>query len=278
MIADGGLGARFGQGQAPRRSTTRPSWPVWLSGLSTKTVVVGAPAASRAADHVDAAGHVRDARVGARLGKLRALGPLVEVAGPDGLARRRPSTGRSCRRCRRCTGSASRPGGAAPSVRGCGQVQLGGRRLPRDHRPDRRRARQRLVGRRAEVDRRPDEDAQVDRPADRQVVRPVREVAEHQDDDDEPGERLDRSPRPAVRRRAARTGRASAVERCRVRAPAAPSSSILCRRPSRSEAISLSGQGPRHVRVDRAHERVRPGREGRHLVLASSRRRGRCRP
>ena len=51
----------------------------------------------------------------------------------------------------------------------------------------------------AEVDRRPDEHAEVDGPVDGQVVRPVGDVAEHQDDDHQPDPGLDAGPRPAVR-------------------------------------------------------------------------------
>ena len=85
-----------------------------------------------------------------------------------------------------------------PSTRGSGEGQLGRRHLPRGDRADRRRTRQGLVLGRAEVDRTEGEDAQVDRSVDREVVRPVRDVAEHENDDDEPERRLDGRPGPAA--------------------------------------------------------------------------------
>ena len=78
------------------------------------------------------------------------------------------------------------------------QAQFLRRGLPRDDRAGRRRARQGLVGRRAQVDRGPDQDAEVDGAPDREVVRAVGQVAQHEDDDQQPGEGLSGRPGPAV--------------------------------------------------------------------------------
>ncbi len=79
-------------------------------GGQLKTVVVGAPVSSRAADDVDAPGDVGHARVGARRGQRRPVGPGVEVAGARRSGRRTPWTGPSSRPSRRRTGGSSRPG------------------------------------------------------------------------------------------------------------------------------------------------------------------------
>ena len=78
------------------------------------------------------------------------------------------------------------------------QRQLLRRLLPRPDGADRCRAGQTLVLGRAEVDRRPRQHPQVHRPVDREVVRPIRDVAEDEDDDNEPEGGLERRPTPAV--------------------------------------------------------------------------------
>ena len=92
----------------------------------------------------------------------------------------------------------------APSVRGCGQGDLVRRRRPRHDRAERRRAGQRLVAVRAEVERAPGEDPEIDRLVDGEVVGPVGDVAEHEDEQDEPERGLERRPAPAAARRAGR--------------------------------------------------------------------------
>src|SRR4029078_13148422 len=130
-------------------------------------------------------------------GELGPVLPRVEVAGPrrgrdeDGVGRLGTVAAADEQQLR--AGLDDRPVG--PPGR---QRDLLWRDLPRDRRPDGRRARQRQVRRRAEVDRAPGEDAEVDRPVDREVVGPVRNVAQQEDDQDEPEHRLDRRPAPAV--------------------------------------------------------------------------------
>src|SRR3954451_17374802 len=70
--------------------------------------------------------------------------------------------------------------------------------MPRHKSAERRRAWEGFVLVRTEVDRRPDEQPELERAVDGEVVGPVRDIAEHQDDDHEPDERLEASPRPAV--------------------------------------------------------------------------------
>ena len=168
------------------------------SGVSVKTVVVGAPSASRpprtytVPDTCTTLASERGSGSGGPSAHLSKL-PIPEVGATKTVD---------------CAAVPSVPPMyrilvpscvAEPSVRGGGQVQLCRRLVPGRDRPDRRRARQGLVGRRAEIDRGPREDAQIHRPVDGEVVGAVGDVPEQQDDDDQPDEGLDPGPRPAVR-------------------------------------------------------------------------------
>ena len=155
----------------------------------------------------------------------------------------------------------------APSVRGAGSDDLGGDGLPRHDRADRRRAGQRLVLGRAEVDRAPGEDPEVDRLVDREVVGPIRDVAEHEDHEDEPEGGLERRP--------AQPSASSRPNRARPRVCVVPAWSACCaivlhpptRCRSALPASLLDLEGALHRRrVHLAQERVRAGLERRHRV------------
>ena len=117
----------------PRPAPTSPSALVSGSSPSDQTVSVGLPSGPCAADEVGRAVQVRDRGVGARRGQRRALAPRPEVALVE-LRRRR-----SWRMAADAVGAADvqevraelRRGAARSAA--CGQRELGGRGLPRQH-------------------------------------------------------------------------------------------------------------------------------------------------
>ena len=150
------------------------------------------------AHHVDTPGDERHRGVGPCRGQRRTVLPFIEVPGPHGLGDEDVRLrGRAVR-----PADVQQPGpdlddaAIGPRLR---QRQLGRRGVPGHDATHRHRARQVLVLRRAEVDRRPRDDPQVDGLGHGEVVRAIRDVAQQQDDDRGPHERLDRRPGPTVR-------------------------------------------------------------------------------
>ena len=236
------------------------------SGDSTNTVDVGAPGRVLAADHVDLAGDVDRRRVAARRGQRRSGGPRVEVPGAGRRARRRRRPWRVVPSDPPMYRSCVPTWTIDPSVRGAGRVSSGGDGSQGTIAPSGAGHGSDLVLGRAEVDRRPDHDAEVDRPGDREVVGAVGDVAEHDDDDDQPDGGLDGRPPPAVRVEQAEQGpssryRGAGCERLlRHRPP------ILTRPTIRSAVDHCAVSVPVMFGVHRAEERVRPGRERRDVV------------
>ncbi len=150
-----------------------------------------------AAEHEDLPAEECGSLIRERLGQRRAFGPRGEVAVRIECRHEHLVTGGGAVRAPDVEQLRARDDRRpVPSRRRQGQLR--GRGLPGQDGPGRGRTGERAVLGRAEIDRRPGEDAQVDRREDGEVVGPVRDVAEHDDDDDEPEERLQRGPRPAV--------------------------------------------------------------------------------
>ena len=182
------------------RSPTRPRSPVCGSGVSEKTVVVGAPSASWPPMHVDAC-RTRCTTLaserGSGSGGPSAHGSKLPI--PTVSARRRRSTARSSPSEPPMYSSLVPTCDAVPSVRGAGSASSVGDACHGTTAPTGAghgsvsfSGGQKLIGDQART-------PELDRPVDRQVVGAVRDVAEQQDDDDEPDEGLDAGPRPAVR-------------------------------------------------------------------------------
>ena len=113
-------------------------------------------------------------------------------------------------------------------------------RLPGQRRADWRRTRQVLVGLRAPVDDRGEVVADLDRVLDREVVRQVRDVPEHEDDEEEPEARTEPGPCPAVRVEQAEDG--TTADRTRRQRPL---SHRLARRLSRASRVPALRSGRR---------------------------------
>ncbi len=156
------------------------------------------PVRTHAADDIHRVAHRDERRVAAGLRQGRALAPGVKVPGAHDVGHEHVGRGR-------CAVGAAREHVGRAEQRGRA-VGAGGRQryldrtgLPGQRDAHRCRAGQGLVLGRAEVDRGPDEEPEVHGLLDGEVVRPVRDVPEHDDDHEEPEQGLDECPAPAIR-------------------------------------------------------------------------------